>query len=123
MRPTWPITGISHSTIARIVAAIRRPPSSFTAWQFVSLRTRPAESDRLPRRDLVGEERQVGHDQGAARGPGDHLGVVDDLVERDPQRRLPTLDGGAQRVADQQAVDAGGVEQPGRREVVGGQHG
>ena len=79
-------------------------------------------ADGLPRRDLVAEERQVGHDQGAPRGPRDHLGVVDDLVERDPQGRLPALDHGTQRVADEQAVDAGRVEQAGRGEVVGRQH-
>ncbi len=41
--PTCPITGIPASTRARMVAAIVAPPSSFTAWQFVSLRIRPAE--------------------------------------------------------------------------------
>ena len=78
---------------------------------------------RLPRRDLIAEERQVGDDQGVMRRPGDHLGVIDHLFERDPQRRFPALDHGPQRVADQDAIDAGLVEQAGGRVVIGGQDG
>ena len=69
---------------------------------------------RLPRRDLIAEERQVGDDQGVAGRPRDHLGMIDHLLERDPERRLPALDHGPERVADQDAIDAGFVEQAGR---------
>src|SRR3989441_9752110 len=41
VRPRWPMTGMPMSTRARTVAAIGRPPSSFTPWQPVSAMTRP----------------------------------------------------------------------------------
>ena len=87
------------------------------------LENSPGGADRLPRRDLIAEKRQVGDDQRTPGRPGDHLGVVDDLVDRDAQGRFPALNDRPQRVADQQAIDAGRVEQPGGREVVGRQHG
>ena len=49
--------------------------------------------------------------------------MVDDLVDRDAQGRFPALDDRAERVADQNAIDAGRVDQAGRREVVSRQHG
>ena len=89
----------------------------------VRLLEEPAgRAEGLSRRDLVAEEWQVRHDQRTPRGPRDHLRVVDDLVEGDPEGRLPALDHGPQRIADQQAIDAGPIEQPGRGEVVGRQH-
>ena len=69
--------------------------------------------ERLPRRDLIAEKRQVGDDERSPGRPGHHFGVVDDLVDRDAQGRFPTLNHRAQRVADQDAIDAGGIEQAG----------
>ncbi len=43
LEPDVPHHRDPRATIARIVAAIRVPPSSFTAWQWVCLRIRPAE--------------------------------------------------------------------------------
>ena len=68
---------------------------------------------RLPRRNLIAEKRQVGDDEAPLRRPGHHFGVVDDLVDRDAQGRLPALDDRPQRIADQDAIDAGRIEQPG----------
>ncbi len=66
----------------------------------------------LPRRHLVAEKRQVGHDEGALRGSGHHFGMVDDLIDRHSQGRFPALDHRAERVADQDAIHAGRVDQP-----------
>ena len=41
------------------------------------------------------------------------FGVVDDLVERHRQRRRVPLDDHGDRIADQNGVDAGRVEDPG----------
>ena len=68
----------------------------------------------LPRRDLIAEKRQIGDDERSPGRPGHHLGVVDDLVDRDAQGRFPALDHCPERVADQDAIDAGRVEQAGR---------
>ena len=43
VRPIWPITGTPRSDRNAMVSAIRAPPSSFTAPQWVSLRMRAAE--------------------------------------------------------------------------------
>ena len=47
-------------------------------------------------------------------GPADHLGVIDHLVERDRQRGAMPLHDHRQAVADQDALDAGRVEQRGQ---------
>ena len=43
VRPIWPITGMPRSTRNATVSAIRSPPSSLTAPQWVSFRIRTAE--------------------------------------------------------------------------------
>ena len=43
----------------------------------------------------------------------DHLGVVDHLVERDGQRAVVPLDDHRHAVADEDALDAGRVDEPG----------
>ena len=48
--------------------------------------------------------------------------VMHDGVERDRQRRVEAEDDGAERVADEERVDARAIEQARHRRVVGGQH-
>ena len=79
--------------------------------------------DAVLDRRLVGHERHVADDVRAPRRACDRAAVIDHLVERDRQRRLVTLHDHAERVADQQHVDAGFVEQPRERGVVRGEHG
>ena len=74
-------------------------------------------------RRLVRHERHVADDVRAARPAGDGAAVVDDLVERDRQGRVVALHDHAERVADEQHVGAGLVEQARERGVVGGEHG
>ncbi len=76
----------------------------------------------LLRADLVAHEGQVGDDEGAADAAGDDAGVVDHLVEGDGERVGLALDDHAEGVADEEAVDAGDVEESGGGVVVGGEH-
>ena len=109
--------------MALMVGADLATPFELDGLTVGLLEDSPGGAHRLPRRDLVAEERQVGDDQCVPGRPGDHLGMVNDLVERDPQGRFPTLNHRPHRVADQQTIDSGRVEQPRRREIVGRQHG
>ncbi len=103
----------------------RRDPSSPFQLDGLALRflqksrRRP---QRLRGRFLVTPEGQIAHDQRARWRRADHLAVIDHLVERYPQRRIPTLHDRAERIAHEQAIDPGGVEQSGDRVVVGRQH-
>ena len=77
----------------------------------------------LLERRLVRHERHVADDVRAPRAAHDRAAVIRDLVERDRQRRVVALHDHAERVADEQDVGAGLVEQPRERRVVGGEHG
>ena len=77
---------------------------------------------RVLGRDLVGAEGHVAHHERARRGAAHEAAVVDHLVERHRQRRVEALRGVADRVADQQHLDAGLIEQACEGEVVGGEH-
>ncbi len=57
-----------------------------------------------------------------ARAGGDAARVVEHVGERHRQRRVVTLDHHAERIADQQHVDAGAFAERGEARVVGGQH-
>ena len=98
-------------TRAAIVSACSAPPSSFTAWQRVSLRMRPAFSIALYVPRWIAGKRHVDDDQRVLDGPADHLGVVDHLVERHRQRAVVPLDDHRHAVADEDALDAGRVDQ------------
>ena len=50
----------------------------------------------------------------------DRARVIDHLVERDRQRVGAALHDHAERVADEEDVDAGAIDQAGERRVVGG---
>ena len=121
--PQWAITGMPAETSAEITSACSTPPSSFTAWQRVSLRMRPAFSIALCDAEVEAGERHVDDHQGVPHGPAHHLGVVDHLLQRHRQRGAVSLDDHRQAVADQNPLDAGGIDQAGHGVVVGGQHG
>ena len=69
--------------------------------------------DRLVRAQVEAGERHVDDDQRVLDGAADHLGVVDHLVERDGQRAVVPLDDHRHAVADEDAFDAGRVDEPG----------
>ena len=79
--------------------------------------------DRLTNTGLIGEKRHVAHNEGARASPVDQPEVVDHIVHRDRQGRIRPLHGRAQRVADQEKVDAALVQDAGERVVVGGEGG
>ena len=62
VRPRWPITGISASTIASTIGSRLRPPSSFTAWR-AGPHERGRVAHRLLDRHVVAHPRQVADDQ------------------------------------------------------------
>ena len=71
---------------------------------------------------LVGEEGHVADDERALGGARDGPRMADHRIHRGGERVRLAVDGHLDRVADEQDVDAGGVEQRGRRGVVGGHH-
>ncbi len=71
----------------------------------------------------IGAERQIGDDQRRGACPCYAGGVIGDLREGDRQRRRLTLQHVTERVADQQHVDAGAVQQRSEARVVTGEHG
>ena len=120
VRPRWPITGISASTIASIIGSRLRPPSSLTVWA-------PGSDQRgrvaygVVDGGVVAQPRQVTDHQrtqvlagGRGPGPGPRPGVMGDVVDRDLQRVVVAQHHHRQRVADQDEVDAGGVGLPPR---------
>ena len=74
--------------------------------------------ERLLGPRLVGAEGQICDHERTLRRSSDGGCQRDHLVDRDRQRRLVAEDGVARRVADQQKVDAGAVEDRRRQEVV-----
>ena len=72
---------------------------------------------------LVGAERHVGHDEGAARPTHHGCSERDQLVEGDRDGGVVAEDGVAGRVTDEQEVDARLVEDRRRQEVVAGEPG
>jgi hypothetical protein len=78
---------------------------------------------RLLRRFLVAAERHVGDEEAALAAARDAARVVGHVGEGHRQRGVVSLQHHAERVADQQAVQAGGVEHRGEARVVAGEHG
>ena len=78
--------------------------------------------DRLLRRDLVAHERQIADEVRPTEAARDGAAVVGHLVERDGDRGRETLDDHPERVADEDHVDPGLVDEAGHGEVVGGDH-
>ena len=79
--------------------------------------------DQRPFRRGIAEERQIGHQQGATETATHRGAVIDDVVNLCRQGGGMTLDDHAQRVADQQRVNAGLLHDRGGHVVVGRQHG
>jgi len=77
----------------------------------------------LLRADLEAHEWHVGHEQAAANTAGHEAGVVDHLVERDRQAVIVALHDHAERIANEETIDAGGVEEASHGVVVGREHG
>ena len=78
----------------------------------------PRVAQRILGRNLVGEKRQIGDDQRPRARPRHHLQVINDLVDRHGQRRVEALHHHAERVADEDDVDACLVDDLGEREIV-----
>ena len=130
VRPRWPITGISASTIASIIGRRLRPPSSFTPWAPARI-SAAALRDGVVGGDVVAHPRQVGDDErllGLAVGrrrrqaPGDGAGVVGQVVDGDLQGVVVAEHDHGDGVADEDQVDAGLVGHAGAGRVVGRDH-
>ena len=79
-------------------------------------------SDGLPGADLVAHEGHIDHDQCTADGAGDEFSVVEHLGERYGEGAGTSLDDHCQTIADEDAVDAGVIENAGPKVIVGGEH-
>ncbi len=79
-------------------------------------------AESLFRRFLIAAERHVGDDEGAVGAALDGCRVVGDVRHRHRQGGVMALNDIAQRIADEQAFDAGAVEQTGKAGIVGGKH-
>jgi hypothetical protein len=77
---------------------------------------------RVGRAQVVGEPGKVGHDERAGAGPCHRGDVVRHLGDRHGEGVVVAEDDHGHRVADEDHVDAGLVEDPGAREVVGRHH-
>jgi hypothetical protein len=71
---------------------------------------------------LIASERQIGNHERARARRGDAARVVEHVVEAHRQRRGMTLHDHAERITDEQHIDAGTIGGGGERRVVGGQH-
>ena len=75
------------------------------------------------RADLEGAEGHVADDEGVLRAACHAGRVIHNVAQRYRQRRFVPLQHVTQRIADQQRIDAGAVEQRSKARVVAGQHG
>ena len=113
VRPRWPHTGMPRSTRKRTVSA--RPAAAFELDHLrAGLHQTAALRKRLLARLVVAGERQVGDQPGVAVAARHAARVVRHLVERHRQGAVVPLQHHAERIADQQHVDAGRVEQRAR---------
>jgi hypothetical protein len=102
---------------------VREP---FTALELHHLRAGAHQFHRAPEgvfRRAVRAERQVGHHQRRGPRPRDARRVIRDVGERHRQGGRLALQHVAERIADQQHVDARAIQQRGEARVVTGQHG
>ena len=106
VRPMWPITGMSTDAMRSIVSATARAALELHRLGAALLDQAAGVGHRVGRAHLVGQERQVGDEQRAAPRPRHHAGVIDHLVHRHRQRGVEALHDHAERVADQDEVDA-----------------
>ena len=98
------------------------PPSSFTAAAPPSCSNRPALRIASSATDLIGQERHVGNDQGAAGATAHRSRVVDHHVERDRNGVFEAEHHHSHGIADENNVDSGAIEQSRHRCIVGRQN-
>jgi len=79
--------------------------------------------DGLLRGCVVGAEGHVRDEQSALHGAADGMGVVQHLVHGDGQGAVIAEDGHAERVADEEQVNAGLVDEGARGIVIRGERG
>lgn len=79
-------------------------------------------SDGLAGADLVAHEGHIDDDESVANGAGDEFSVVEHLGECDGEGTGSSLDDHSQTVADEDAVDAGVIEDACPEVIVGGEH-
>ncbi len=120
--PTWPMTGISASTMASTsFSRFFDAPSILTAAAPPSLRKREALRMVSSGAQMEREIRHVPDDHGPLHGPRHGPGVVDHLVHGHGHGVLVAQDDHAQGIADQDEIDAGLVQDLRRRVIVGRQ--
>ena len=97
------------------------------AFQFHHLRAGGHQARRTAHRllapFLVAAERQVTEDERALGAAHDAFHVVGDVLQLYGQRGVPALDHHAERVADQQGLHAGVVQDARKAGVIGREHG
>ena len=86
------------------------------------LENAPGAFDRLVGAQVIAGERHIDDHQRVMHGSAYHLGVVDHLVERHRQGVGMALHDHRHAVANQNPLDAGGIEQRGHRVVIGREH-
>jgi hypothetical protein len=74
--------------------------------------------DRAACVNVVGEEWQIGDDMGPRCATSHRLCVVDDVIKRDRDGRIVTLDDHPERIADQQDLNSRLFREPGKGEIV-----
>jgi len=72
---------------------------------------------------VIGAEGQIADDERLWIRSGDETNVILHLLDRDGNRGAYTLDDGSNRVADENHVDSGFIDDSGEGGVVGGDHG
>ena len=111
------------STSRFAVSTICRPPSILTAAAPPSWINRPALRIASSMLSWIGQERHVRDDQRPLGAAADGARMVDHHVERDGKGVVVAEHNHAERIADQNHIDAGAIQQARHREIVRGPDG
>ena len=117
------MTGIPTSTIRRTASTHGASALELDGGGSALLQQSTGVAHGLGDADLVRQERHVGHDERTRGAARDGPAVMEHVVERHGERVLVTEHDHADRIADEQRVNAPLVEQTRHRRVVSGQHG
>ena len=109
--------------MARMRSLTAAPPLELDRRSAGLLEKTTGVAHRFGRVGLVAHERHVTHHHGLTGPAGDQTGVVDHLVQAHRQGAVPALNDHAQRVAHQDQVEAGLIDQAGKGVDVGGHGG
>ena len=123
VKPMWPQTTMPASRMALMRLMTRTPPSSLIGIDRGLFEEAAGVAHRLLVGDLVAHERHVADDEGVGGAAAHRLGVHDALVHGHRHRAGVAVDAHAERVADEDHVDAGLLLEGGHRIGVAGEPG